>query len=224
MKTLIRKLRVFFGFMKSTDSEANSCALGVIEGMNGNPSFPNPPVPLVPVAVVMDAPGVPASADLTTLQQSFSDACVAAANGGTQLTADKNQKRELLQEALHKLGMYVQTVARTDLAMLLSSGFEACSTNRASVPLSKPVILALVNETSGQLLVRGGSVLNARSYQAQMSTDGGKTWVDMGDFTGARRIVLAPVTPGTVYTVHFRAVGGSTKYSEWSDPVSHIAT
>ena len=40
----------------------------------------------------------------------------------------------------------------------------------------------------------------------------------------ARRIVLAPVTPGVVYTVHFRAVGGSTKYSEWSDPVSHIAT
>jgi hypothetical protein len=67
-------------------------------------------------------------------------------------------------------------------------------------------------------------VLNARSYQSQISTDGGKTWTDMGDSTGARRIVLEPVIPGTVYTVRFRAVGGSTKYSAWSDPVSHIAT
>jgi hypothetical protein len=31
-------------------------------------------------------------------------------------------------------------------------------------------------------------------------------------------------TPGTVYTAQFRALGGSTKYSAWSDSVSHIAT
>ena len=162
--------------------------------------------------------------DLQTLRLDFSAARVAAANGGTQLTAVKNQKRELLTQAMHKLAMYVQTVARTDLATLLSSEFEACSTSHARVPLQKPAILALVNETSGQLLLRGQAVLNARSYQVQTSTDGGKTWMDMDDSTGARRIVIAPVTPGTVYTVRFRAVGGSTKYSEWSDPSSHIAT
>jgi hypothetical protein len=220
MKTLIRKLRVYLGFVKSSDSDVNEYALGVIEGMKNNPDYPNPPVPLTPpVPPVPDAP-----TDLTTLQQSFSAACVAAANGGTQLTADKNQKRELLLDAMHKLAMYVQSIARHDLALLLASGFEACSTNRAQAPLDKPVIAALINEASGQLLLRGGPVLNAHSYQAQVSADGGKTWTDMGDFTGARRIVLAPVVPGTVYTVHFRAVGGSTKYSEWSDPVSHIAT
>jgi hypothetical protein len=73
-------------------------------------------------------------------------------------------------------------------------------------------------------LLRGGPVLNARSYQPQMSADGGKTRLDMGEFNGARRIVLQPVTPGTVYTAQFRALGGSTKYSAWSDSVSHIAT
>ena len=220
MAKLLKKLRVFLGFMQGSDSDVNECALGNIEGMKDNPGFPKPPVPLVPPV----PPDPTAPPDLTTLQESFSAACVAAATGGTQLTADKNQKRELLTEAMHKLAMYVQTVARTDLALLLSSGFEACSTNRCQTPLNKPVIAALVNETSGQLLLRGSSVLNARSYQAQMSTDAGKTWVEMDDSTGARRIVLAPVTPGVVYTVRFRAVGGSTKYSEWSDPVSHIAT
>lgn len=83
--------------------------------------------------------------------------------------------------------------------------------NEDANPLCKEALLAC-------------SVLNARAYQAQISPDSGKTWIDMGEFNGARRIVLQPVTPGVVYTTQFRALGGSTKYSEWSDPVSHIAT
>jgi hypothetical protein len=220
MNTFIRKLRVYLGNLRASDPEVSDFAQGVEEGMNDNPAFPDPPLPLTPPV----PPDPAAPTDLQTLRLAFTAARVAAANGGTQLTAIKDQKRELLTEALHALAMYVQTVARTNLVVLLSSGFEACSTNRAQVPLQKPAIMALVNETTGHLLLRGQPVLNARSYQAQTSTDDGKTWTDMGDFTGARRIVLQPVTPGTVYTVHFRAVGGSTKYSEWSDPSSHIAT
>ena len=220
MNTFIKKLRVFLGSLRASDPEVGDFAQGVEEGMNNNPNFPKPPVPLVPPV----PPDPTAPTDLQTLRLDFTAARVAAADGGKTLTAVKDQKRELLTEALHALAMYVQTVARTNLAVLLSSGFEACSTNRAQVPLQKPAILALVNETSGQLLLRGAAVLNARSYQAQASTDGGKTWMEMGDFTAARRIVLQPVTPGTVYAARFRAVGGSTKYSEWSDALSHIAT
>jgi hypothetical protein len=220
MAYLLAKLRVFLGFLRSPNPTVNEYALGIIEGMKNNPAFPDPPLPIVPPV----PPDPTAPTDLQTLQQAFSAACVAASNGGTQLTADMNQKGELLKDALHSLAMYVQIIGRYDLAILLSSGFEACSTNRASVPLDQPVIVALVNETSGQLLLRGGPVLNARAYQAQMSADGGKTWLDMGEFNGARRIVLQPVTPGTVYAAQFRALGGSTKYSAWSDSVSHIAT
>jgi hypothetical protein len=32
------------------------------------------------------------------------------------------------------------------------------------------------------------------------------------------------LTPGTNYNIQARAVGGSTGYSDWSDPVSHMAT
>jgi hypothetical protein len=220
MAYLLMKLRVFLGFMRSPNPEVNEYTLGIIEGMKNNPAFPDPPLPIVPPV----PPDPTAPTDLQTLQQSFSAACVAAGNGGTDLTADMNEKGELLKDALHSLALYVQIKGRYSLSTLLSSGFEACSTNRASVPLDQPVIVALVNETSGQLLLRGGPVLNARAYQAQMSLDGGKTWINMGEFNGARRIVLQPVTPGTVYTVQFRALGGSTKYSAWSDPVSHIAT
>jgi hypothetical protein len=39
----------------------------------------------------------------------------------------------------------------------------------------------------------------------------------------ARRLVLENLTPGTVHAIQVRAVGGSTGYSYWSDPVSHMA-
>jgi hypothetical protein len=32
------------------------------------------------------------------------------------------------------------------------------------------------------------------------------------------------VTPGTTYTVQFCALGGSTGQSDWSDPVTRMAT
>ena len=48
-------------------------------------------------------------------------------------------------------------------------------------------------------------------------------WQAAGVFTQARRVVLENLTPGTSYTLQARAIGGSTGYSDWSDPVSHMA-
>jgi hypothetical protein len=42
-------------------------------------------------------------------------------------------------------------------------------------------------------------------------------------FTQARRIVLTGLTPGVTYAVRVRAIGGSTGFSDWSDPISHMA-
>jgi hypothetical protein len=41
---------------------------------------------------------------------------------------------------------------------------------------------------------------------------------------GARRIELDGLTSGTAYMVRVRGVGGSTKYSPWSDPITRVAT
>ena len=40
----------------------------------------------------------------------------------------------------------------------------------------------------------------------------------------ARRIVLPNLVPGTVYTIQARVIGGSTGQSDWSTPVSIMAT
>jgi hypothetical protein len=107
----------------------------------------------------------------------------------------------------------------------LASGFEVVSTNRTPGPLDTPRIINIDNSVSGQLLVRGTSVLNGRMYQLQFSLDNGATWTNAGiNYTGARRMLLTPTTPGKTYTIQICALGGSTGKSAWSNPRSIMAT
>ena len=65
------------------------------------------------------------------------------------------------------------------------------------------------------------AVSNAHSYQIQVLTPDGKVLKTV-DSTQARNVVIPGLTPGIIYTLIGRAVGGSTGYSDWSDPVSHM--
>lgn len=199
--------RLYVGFVHDADQSVNSLALGVIDGLTDNTKFP-----ALPYTV----------AQLTTLQQDYSDKMTASRSKGLDRTRAKNLAKKALTDAMVADALYCQSVARYDLDTLLSTGFDVCSKNRSRQPLSKPVINAITNGISGELIVRATSVLNAHSYNVQASTDGGKTWVDMDDVTGTRHISLTGLTPGTVYMVHIRAVGGAIGYSEWSEPMSHM--
>ena len=50
------------------------------------------------------------------------------------------------------------------------------------------------------------------------------TCIGIGVLNGARLMVLQPTTPGTLYTIQFCALGGSTSQSQWSHPVTLMAT
>lgn len=201
------KLKVSLAYNSYPDAALDELTTAIITAMTGNTAFPTPTIPL---------------ATVTTLQITFRNAMAAAANGGTPLTAAKNQARQALSDALDANAMYVQTIARYDLAMLLSSGYQAASTNRAKVQLPAPTILALENEMSAQLVLRLSPIPNAYCYEVQTKNGGG--WTPAGVFTAARKIILTSLTPGTTYNVQARAIGGSTGYSDWSDPSSHIVT
>jgi hypothetical protein len=157
-------------------------------------------------------------------QVMFSASMVDARKGGADRTRAKNAAKQVVIDALVKIALYCQGEARHDLNTLLTSGYDVVSTNRTSGPLDTPGISSINNSVSGQLTVRGQAVLNGRLYHVQMSKDGGTTWIDMGNFNGAQRMLLKPVTPGITYTVHFSALGGSTGESAWSNPVSCMAT
>jgi hypothetical protein len=202
-------LRVSLDFAGYSDPELDEFAGNIAACLTGNTSFPTPPVKPV---------------DLTPLVSDFHNSVLAAMAGGRQLMAVKYAKRETLVDALRKDATYVQGIASHNLDVLLSSGYYANSTNRAQSPLDPPAAVQLENMASTKLLAHLAPVINAKSYHLQINTTGNGAWTDAGIYTQARRIVLGNLTPGTVYTVRARAIGGSTGTSDWSEPVSLMAT
>ncbi len=206
------QLRVLLGFASAPDNALDELAGAVLQKLYGNAIYPTPPV---------------TSVALTTAKNDFSAAVAAANLGGPGDTAIKNNKREDLVDLLRKLAVYVQERHENDLANLLSSGFDAVSTNRASSPLAPPHIKDITNGNTGQLVLRVTVVTNAKCYEVRSALVGPNgtlgPWQTGGLFTNSRSMAVGGLTPGTVYQFQVRAVGGSTGYSDWSDPVSHMS-
>lgn len=201
------KYRVSLGFAQLPDSELDDFAGQVIAGLTGNGAFPTPPETV---------------AQLGTLKTAFEQALADAAQGGTAATAAKNNAREALVGALRKDANYVEINASDDLSKLLSSGYESTSTNRAQTVLDKVQITSIENAQSGELKVRIVTVPNAKGFDGRIKSGNGD-WSEIQSFANSRSILFKGLTPGTVYTIEIRAVGGSTGAGDWSDPVSHMA-
>src|SRR5438093_12585542 len=125
--------RVSLSFARLSDAELDDFTQNVITSMTGNTNYPTPVVSVT---------------DLQTQLDSFRDALAAAAQGGAQATAAKNNAREQLLVFMRREAFYVQGIAANDLAILLSSGFNAGSTNRAQSALAKPAVAEIGNKVS----------------------------------------------------------------------------
>src|SRR6266446_8120173 len=105
-------------------------AQGVIDGMTGNAAYPAPPVTI---------------ANLQAAKNDFTAKIAAAQSGGPPDTAAKNNSRQTLLGILRQEAGYVQINCNNDMAVLLSSGFQAMSTNRGKAPLDQPQGLVIKN-------------------------------------------------------------------------------
>lgn len=202
------QLRVSLSFAKLPDMEVDNFAQSIIDGMTGNAAYPSPPVTM---------------ANLLAGKNDFTAKIAAAQSGGPPDTAAKNNSRQTLLGFLRQEAGYVQINCNNDMARLLSSGFEAMSTNRAQAALDQPQGLVLKNGTSGQLVGSVTAVKNTSMYEGRIKGPTGD-WMP-SIFTGdSQHITFEGLTPGTNYTVQVRALGGLTGQSDWSDPSSHMAT
>ena len=90
-----------------------------------------------------------------------------------------------------------------------------------------PAILSIDNGMSGQLLPKIAPIANARAYEGRfaLAAPGQPQgpWQNAGLFTNTRDLAINGLTPGQIYVFQVRAIGGSTGYSDWSDPVSHMS-
>jgi len=109
-----------------------------------------------------------------------------------------------------------------DLPLLLSSGFQAQSTNRASVPLDQPENLALKNGASGELVVRVTAARNVNMYEGRIKLDDGD-WLPSVFSGDSKHITFTGLTPAKNYTAQVRPSADPPGQSDWSDPSSHMA-
>lgn len=199
--------RVSYSFVKLPDAAIADFTDVVINGMTDNGGFPTPPIAML---------------NLGMQKTDYLVKLTAAASGGKLATLAKNQAREGLIGSLRKLAAYVQSLAETDLQLMLSSGFQVSSTNRTRNPLNKPVVQSVDNRFNGKLILRVQPVTNARAYEVQYKNGGG--WLPAGIFTNSRQIEVGSLTPGQSYTMQLRAIGGSTGYSDWTATEPVIVT
>ncbi len=183
---------------------------GVVNGVTENATvFVKPPV---------------TPTDLDAANKTLLSANANADKGGVDDTNARDVAFDAVVILLRQLAAYVEQIANGDPAIIRLAGFEVVQHGYSpQQPLVKTVILAMINETSGQVLARLNPQDNAYAYEGKMSTDGGKTYQSIGTFPQARRLVVPNLTPGTTYTFMFRALGGSNDAGDWSDPVSHMA-
>ncbi len=189
----------------------------VIKCLMGNVAFPNLPVPLAPAV----PPDPTKPVDLTTRMLALQAANKDVVGGGTAQTAARDAALEFAFEGLDANAFYVQTIARTNLPLLLTSGYQAVSTNRGQVPLATPSITGIDNDVSTQLDVHLTPIANAVGYEVQICIGTG-AWTTVMFSTQARTITLTGLTTGTIYQVQARALGGSTGQSDWSMPGSSM--
>ena len=167
-----------------------------------------PAVPNLPVSI----------AAFTALQTAFQNGITASALGGKVNTALKNEARDALVSAMRQWAAYVQSLVPTlTLSQVLTSGFDVVNPNTTPKPLTQPVF-TLDDSVTTQLAVWLTAVTNERRIKCSMPSARGSRW--SGHFPNTKNIGLTNLTPGTVYNVRIRAIGGSTQYSVWSATMS----
>jgi hypothetical protein len=205
---MITTVKVSMNFTKLSDGNLSPFAGGVIEGMTSHASdFPKPPVPI---------------ADLTTLKETFDEAMVEMTDAGPSTTAAKNAARKALIAALRKNALFVEIAANNDLSLLLTSGYEAASNNRAQNPLQQVEVLSVETAQSGELKARVKRQQNARAFEGRIKAAGGEFGPSIS-FASAKAILFTGLTAGVTYTLQLCALGGSTGKSDWSDPITKMA-
>ena len=201
---------VLLGFKKKKDGELIPFAQGVHDGITAH-------------ATLFTTPSVTMAALLAAITD-FMTKYNAAKAGGKDRTEAKDASRVVLIGLLSSLAAYVEGIAQGNDDTIRAAGFEPVThEHHAQTALAQPVIDGASNFASGKVQLNVVAQPNVHSVQVQYRTAGG-AWQDGGGFPSTRQIIVEGLTPGVTYDFRVQFVGGSTNRSDWSDPISHMAT
>jgi hypothetical protein len=194
-------------YNKLSDTELSRFVGGTIVGFTGSRTLPDPPA---------------APPELTLQKAAYDAAIVNAARGGSLATSIKDAARAVMVSSLDKNASYVDINCQEDNAILLSSGYEAVSTNRSRQVLAPPVIVAVQNGQAGQLRLRVAGDPNRRAIQGRIKPVGSAEFGPVITFEGSRDIMFGALSAGVSYVMQLIGIGGSTGQSDWSESITKM--
>jgi hypothetical protein len=135
---------------------------------------------------------------------------------------DRDDRVRVVVSDMSQLRAYVETVVNasppTDAEAIAG---QAAMTIKKKRPYSKPP-LATRPLVSGSVVLEAKAEKGAGAYDWQMSTDAGKTWVDLPSTVQARTTVHA-LTRATTVTFRVRALLRKGP-ADWGQPVETLVT
>jgi len=193
------------GFVGMSDNDLLKRLNAVHDGMLNNPAYPSPPI---------DMPGFKSAID------TFTAAVAATLDGGKTATTDRDKRRADAIIMLRLLGHYVEAVCKNDMKTFVSSGFAPATTVRTPAqPVSAPLIVAVDQGNTGQLVITIKKVAGARNYEvryAALPAAGATTnWTVRTVANAKPPTAISNLTPGGTYTFQVRAFG-KLGFSDWS--------
>jgi hypothetical protein len=161
-------------------------------------------------------------ADLQTLIDTTQAALIKKASKAIADTAAFNVARAALEEALAGIGGYVNTVAKGDLTIILSTGFpyyETSNTPDYAAPEAPTNLVLRQGDVTGEALARYRPKRRKSLNEVQKCTGDPNTeanWQTVGMFSGGKAM-LPGIVPGTTIWVRVRTIGLENVRGTWSE-------
>ena len=158
--------KIAMTFTKNS-SELDTTSQRVIDMMENNPDFANPPAAL---------------AELKIALPEFRTANANAQGRDKRMVSIKNDKKAILLQLLLELAQYVNATCKGNRTMMLGSGFDVISESN-SIPAPSIEKLEVKSEEAGVAVLRAKKVAGIRAYIHQYTTESpglNTVWIQEG--------------------------------------------
>ncbi len=209
--------KLIITFERLSESDFLVKAGTICAALTGNPLYQEPWIAQVPSLET-----------LNTAYTTYQDAYRAALTKDTNKTALRDTLRTALTALLKQLAPYLELIAQGDLSILVTTGYDLRHDivhNSGVDPLPAPDGFQVSHGTlTGTLTVQVIRLTGAGSYDVQ-TTQGDPgveaNWQHVLSSKNASHILLSGLTPGQIYWIRLRAIGGNGN-GAWTDPLSII--
>jgi hypothetical protein len=187
-------------YKRERDSELATTSIHIVELMEANPYFPNPPAEL---------------AEIKKLLPGYQIAVANAKGRDKVMVSVKKDMKAQLVALLTKLAAYVLETCKGDKTMLLSSGFPI-SGEKGEQPMAVIEKLDVVLGPPGIITTRVKRIKGARAYMHQYTTESPTSetvWISEGSLQAYHTI--SGLKSAVKYWIRVVALGGAgqTVYS-----------